>query len=70
MDDRLNAFISVDATDALAQADAADQSRAVGEDLPMLGVPVAVKDVLAVKDQPLNCASKFWANSIALMMPR
>ena len=24
----------------------------------MLGVPVAVKDVLAVKDQPLNCASK------------
>ena len=58
VDDRLNAFISVDAADALAQADAADQSRAVGEDLPMLGVPVAVKDVLAVKDQPLNCASK------------
>ena len=58
VDDRLNAFISVDATDALAQAEAADQSRATGEDLPMLGVPVAVKDVLAVKDQPLNCASK------------
>ena len=58
VDDRLNAFISVDAADALAQADAADQSRATGEDLPMLGVPVAVKDVLAVKDQPLNCASK------------
>ena len=54
VDDRLNAFISVDAADALAQSDAADQSRAAGEDLPMLGVPVAVKDVLAVKDQPLN----------------
>ena len=58
VDDRLNAFISVDANDTLAQADAADQSRTAGEDLPLLGVPVAVKDVLAVKDQPLNCASK------------
>ena len=58
VDGRRHAFISVDATEAMAQADAADQSRTVGEDLPMLGVPVAVKDVLAVKDQPLNCASK------------
>ena len=58
VDSRLNAFISLDAADALAQASLADQARAAGEDQPLLGVPLAVKDVLAVKDQPLNCASK------------
>ena len=58
VDGRLNAFISYDGEEALAGADAADQARAEGEDHPLLGVPVAIKDVLAVKNQPLNCASK------------
>ncbi|SVD78770.1 uncharacterized protein METZ01_LOCUS431624, partial [marine metagenome] len=58
VDGHLNAFISCDAKDALTQADAADQTRSAGGDLPLLGVPVAVKDVLAVKGQSLNCASK------------
>jgi aspartyl-tRNA(Asn)/glutamyl-tRNA(Gln) amidotransferase subunit A len=29
---------------------------------PLLGIPVAIKDVLAVKHQPLNCASKILGN--------
>ena len=68
VDGTIHAFISHDAADALAQADAADQALASGtthQQKPLLGVPVAVKDVLAVKDQPLNCGSKILGKFIA-----
>ncbi len=58
VDGQIHAFISHDDVDALAQADAADKRLAAGERGPLLGVPIAIKDVLAVKDQPLNCCSK------------
>ena len=60
VDGTIHAFISHDAGDALAQADAADQLLRSGglAGRPLLGVPIAVKDVLAVKNQPLNCGSK------------
>jgi aspartyl-tRNA(Asn)/glutamyl-tRNA(Gln) amidotransferase subunit A len=61
VDGTLHAFISYDAADALAQADAADRDIAAGvtpAQKPLLGIPIGVKDVLAVKGQPLNCGSK------------
>ena len=58
VDGTLHAFLSHDAVDALAQADAADKRLSAGEHAPLLGVPIAIKDVLAVKGQPLNCGSK------------
>ena len=66
VDKQIHAFISFDAADALAQADAADKLLAAGPNanLPLLGVPIAIKDVLAVKGQPLNCmVRKSWAIS-------
>lgn len=59
VDGRVKAFLSLDEADALAQADEADRALATGSgDRPLLGIPIAIKDVLCVKDQPCNCGSK------------
>jgi aspartyl-tRNA(Asn)/glutamyl-tRNA(Gln) amidotransferase subunit A len=68
VDEKIHAFISWDAHDALAQADAADKEISGGtthRQKPLLGIPVAIKDVLAVKNQPLNCASKILGKFIS-----
>jgi aspartyl-tRNA(Asn)/glutamyl-tRNA(Gln) amidotransferase subunit A len=68
VDGQIRAFISYDAADALAQADAADQAFISGQtqaQRPLLGVPIAIKDVIAVKGQPLNCGSKILAQFVS-----
>ena len=68
VDGSIHAFLSHNAADALAQADAADKLIAAGvthAQKPLLGIPIAVKDVLAVKGQPLNCASKILGNFVS-----
>ncbi|HEY2953426.1 MAG TPA: Asp-tRNA(Asn)/Glu-tRNA(Gln) amidotransferase subunit GatA [Verrucomicrobiae bacterium] len=68
VDGQIKAFLSYDAGDALAQADAADRQLAGGADFarqPLLGVPIALKDVIAVQDQPLNCGSKVLGKFIS-----
>jgi aspartyl-tRNA(Asn)/glutamyl-tRNA(Gln) amidotransferase subunit A len=65
VDPQVKAFLSYDEADALAQADAADQQIQAGANQPLLGVPIALKDVLAVKGHPLNCASKILGNFVS-----
>ena len=68
IDERLGAFISYDAADALGQAEAADRALAGGQshaERPLLGVPIAIKDVIAVKGQPLNCGSRILGNFVS-----
>ena len=68
VDGQIHAFISYDAADALAQADAADIALAGGVShmqKPLLGVPVGIKDVIAVKNQPLNCGSKILGQFVS-----
>ena len=68
VDGRVQAFLSHNAEDALAQAAAADKALASGAahaQQPLLGVPIALKDVLAVKGHPLGCASKILSGFIS-----
>lgn len=62
-DPTLHAFLNVDAESALKQAVAVDekiaQAREKGTPIhPLAGIPLAVKDVLAVKGMPTTCGSK------------
>ncbi len=68
VDGQVKAFLSHDEADALRQADDADKLIAGGATTathPLLGVPLAMKDVLAVRGHPLNCASKILGNFIS-----
>jgi aspartyl-tRNA(Asn)/glutamyl-tRNA(Gln) amidotransferase subunit A len=68
VDGEIRAFISYDSEDALAQAKAADDDLRKGTthaQKPLLGVPIATKDVIAVKGQPLNCGSKILGKFVS-----
>ncbi len=54
----LSAYLSVTAEHALEQAAHADQRRLVGEEAALLGVPLAIKDVLATRGIETTAGSK------------
>jgi aspartyl-tRNA(Asn)/glutamyl-tRNA(Gln) amidotransferase subunit A len=58
----LGAFLAVDADVSLAQARAADARLAAGERSPLLGVPLAHKDVFVTRDFPTTAGSKMLEN--------
>ncbi len=57
----LGAFLHVDAQGALAAASAADAQRAQGDGRPLLGIPLAHKDVFVTADAPTTAGSKMLA---------
>ena len=60
---RVRAYLSVLEDEALRAARAADERiRAGDHDSPLLGVPVAVKDLLCMKGTRTTCASRFLEN--------
>jgi aspartyl-tRNA(Asn)/glutamyl-tRNA(Gln) amidotransferase subunit A len=63
---QVQAFNSWDLEDARAQARASDDRRARGEARgPLDGIPIALKDVIAVENQPLTASSRMLANFVS-----
>jgi aspartyl-tRNA(Asn)/glutamyl-tRNA(Gln) amidotransferase subunit A len=56
--EHLGAFLALDEAVSLAQARAADERLARGERAPLLGVPIAHKDVLVTRDFPTTAGSR------------
>lgn len=61
LDGTLNAFISLRAEEALAEADALERAPVRG---PLWGVPVGVKDVIDVAGVPTTAGSRILADSV------
>jgi aspartyl-tRNA(Asn)/glutamyl-tRNA(Gln) amidotransferase subunit A len=64
LDPRVNAYITVAAESARADAEAADRAIAAGEAGPLTGIPVSVKDVLCTRDLRTTCASRILENFV------
>jgi aspartyl-tRNA(Asn)/glutamyl-tRNA(Gln) amidotransferase subunit A len=61
----LNAFVTVTADRALADARAADEQLAKGEGGPLTGVPIAHKDIFCTDGILTTCSSRMLANFVA-----
>jgi len=64
VDNDLQAFLTILPEMALEMAAAADQRREQGEDHPLLGIPLALKDVLCLEGVRTTCGSRILEDFI------
>jgi aspartyl-tRNA(Asn)/glutamyl-tRNA(Gln) amidotransferase subunit A len=65
LDGALNAFVTVTAEQALAQAAEADRRLAAGTATPLTGIPLAHKDIFCTTGVKTTCGSKMLDNFVA-----
>ena len=65
LDSKINSFVTHTSETALAQARAADEMRVQGDNRPLLGVPMAHKDIFCTRGVLTTCGSKMLHNFVA-----
>jgi aspartyl-tRNA(Asn)/glutamyl-tRNA(Gln) amidotransferase subunit A len=58
VEDKVKAFVHLTRESALDQARSADQKISAGEDAPLLGIPLALKDLICTKGSRTTCSSR------------
>ena len=64
-DEVIGAYLTLDKEQITKDAQIADKKRQDGINLPLLGIPISIKDLINVKDQPCTCSSKILKNYIS-----
>ncbi len=66
VDPKVRAFVTVTADLAMQQARQADERRAAGEDTPLLGVPMALKDLISTAGVRTTCSSRMLESYVPI----
>jgi aspartyl-tRNA(Asn)/glutamyl-tRNA(Gln) amidotransferase subunit A len=64
LDERVHAYLTLTPDLAFEQADLADRRRRAGEHGPLLGIPLAIKDVICTKGVRTTCGSRILHNFV------
>ena len=65
VESKVQAFVHLTKDIALNQAQEADRKLAAGHDAPLLGIPIALKDLICMQDALTTCSSKMLDQFIA-----